>query len=108
MEERIRRVYVPMTETGFYILYCLQQKMHGYNVTKRVRELTGGQIVISPGTMYGTLSKMEKDGLIEFVQEEDKRKLYQITELGREILDLEIRRIARLYQNSKGEVYNGL
>lgn len=108
MEERIRRVYVPMTETGFYILYCLQQKMHGYNVTKRVRELTGGQIVISPGTMYGTLSKMEKDGLIVFVQEEDKRKLYQITELGREILDLEIRRIARLYQNSKGEVYNGL
>jgi len=107
MDERIRRVYVPMTETGFYILYCLQQQMHGYNVTKRVRELTGGQIVISPGTMYGTLSKMEKDGLIVFVREEDKRKLYEITPLGREILDLETRRIARLYQNSKGEIYHG-
>ena len=107
MEERIRRVYVPMTETGFYILYCLQQQMHGYNVTKRVKELTGGQIVISPGTMYGTLSKMEKDGLITFVREEDKRKLYEITPLGREILELETRRIARLYQNSKGEIYYG-
>ena len=107
MEERIRRVYVPMTETGFYILFCLQQQMHGYNVTKRVRELTGGQIVISPGTMYGTLSKMEKDGLITFTREEEKRKLYQATELGREILSLELARIQRLYKNSKGEPTHG-
>ena len=106
MEERIRRVYVPMTETGFYILFCLQQQMHGYNVTKRVRELTGGQIVISPGTMYGTLSKMEKDGLIAFVREEEKRKLYQITSLGQQVLELEKKRIARLYQNSKGDIYH--
>ena len=106
MEERIRRVYVPMTETGFYILFCLQQQMHGYNVTKQVRELTGGQIVISPGTMYGTLSKMEKDGLIAFVREEEKRKLYQITSLGQQVLELEKKRIARLYQNSKGEIYH--
>jgi DNA-binding PadR family transcriptional regulator len=53
--------------------------------------------------MYGTLSKMEKDGLISFYREEEKRKLYQITKLGREILSLEIRRIERLYRNSKGE-----
>ena len=104
MEERIRRVYVPMTETGFYILFCLQQQMHGYNVTKRVRELTGGQIVISPGTMYGTLSKMEKDGLIQFAREEEKRKIYQITELGTEVLQLELKRIERLYRNSKEEI----
>jgi DNA-binding PadR family transcriptional regulator len=56
--------------------------------------------------MYGTLSKMEKDGLIAFVREEDKRKLYQITALGAEILELEIRRIERLYKNSKGENAN--
>ena len=65
--------------------------------------MTGGEIVISPGTMYGSLSKMEKDGLICFTREEDKRKLYHITDLGREILDLEIARIERLYRNSKGE-----
>lgn len=107
MDERIKRVYVPMTETGFYILYCMQEQMHGYNVTKKVKELTGGQVVISPGTMYGSLSKMEKDGLIEFIKEEDKRKIYQITPLGRQILNLETQRIARLYQNSKGEIYHG-
>ena len=65
--------------------------------------MTGGAVSISAGTMYGTLSKMEKDGLIRFYREEDKRKLYQITELGKELLSLEIKRIERLYKNSKGE-----
>ena len=54
-----------------------------------------------PGTLYGTLSKMEKDGLIEFVREEDKRKIYQITELGMEVLELELKRIQRLYRNAR-------
>ena len=104
LTEQLRRVYVPMTETGFYILFCLQQERHGYSITQKVKELTEGQLSISPGTMYGTLAKMEKDGLIAFVREEEKRKLYSITELGSQILELEIQRIERLYRNSKEEV----
>lgn len=104
LTEKLRRVYVPMTETGFYILFCLQQERHGYSITQKVKQLTEGQLSISPGTMYGTLAKMEKDGLIAFVREEEKRKLYSITELGRQILELEIQRIERLYRNSKEEV----
>ena len=95
---------MPMTETGCYILFCLQKERHGYSITQKVKELTEGQLSISPGTMYGTLAKMEKDGLIVFVREEEKRKLYSITELGRQILELEIQRIERLYRNSKEEV----
>ena len=106
MDERIRRIYVPMTETGFYILFCLQDEMHGYSIGKRVQELTGGAVVISPGTMYGTLSKMEKDGLIAYIREEEKRKFYRITDLGLTILRLEQKRIERLYINSKGESYH--
>ena len=41
---------------------------------------------------------MEKDGLISFVKEEEKRKVYQITELGLEVLELELKRIKRLYR----------
>ena len=106
MEEKLKRIYVPMTESGFYILFCLRQPQHGYGISQQVRQMTGGALVISAGTMYGTLSKMEKDGLIAFAREEEKRKLYQITELGSEILDLELRRIERLYKNSKGENCN--
>ncbi len=107
MRDKIKRIYIPMTETGFYILFCLQEEMHGYNVGKKVKEMTGGEITISPGTMYGSLSKMEKDGLIMFVREDEKRKLYIITELGQQILDLEIKRIERLYKNSRGGVCGG-
>ena len=103
MDDKIRRIYVPMTESGFYILFCLQEPQHGYGISQQVRTMTGGAVTISAGTMYGTLSKMEKDGLIRFAREEEKRKLYQITEAGREVLATELARIERLYKNSKGE-----
>lgn len=64
-----------------------------------VEKMTEGEIRLSPGTMYGSLSKMEKDGLIVFIREEEKRKLYVITSFGREVLDLEMKRIKRLYKN---------
>lgn len=102
MTEKIKRVYVPMTETGFYILFCLQEEMHGYSITQKVKEITDGEVIITAGTMYGSLSKMEKDGLIYFVREDEKRKLYHITELGKEVLGLEISRIKRLYRNIGG------
>ena len=101
MDAHIKKVYVPMTETGFYILLCLQQEMHGYGIVQKVGEMTDGAIILSPGTMYGSLSKMEKDGLIHFVREEEKRKIYHITELGKEVLELEMKRIKRLYENMK-------
>ena len=99
MDAHIKKVYVPMTETGFYILLCLQEEMHGYSIVQKVEELTNGEIRLSPGTMYGSLAKMEKDKLIQFVREEEKRKIYIITDLGREVLELEMKRIERLYRN---------
>lgn len=99
MDEHIKKVYVPMTETGFYILMCLRQEAHGSGIVRRVEALTQGEIILSPGTMYGSLSKMEKDGLIRFVRMEEKRKLYVITELGKKVLELEMKRIKRLYVN---------
>ena len=99
MDPHIKKVYVPMTETAFYILLCLRQENHGYGILQQTQQMTGGEIRLSPGTLYGSLSKMEKDGLIEFVREEEKRRLYRLTALGEELLALEKKRIARLYRN---------
>ena len=99
MDAHLRKVYVPMTETSFYILLCLREPSHGYQIIRSVEELTSEEIRLSPGTMYGTLSKMEKDGLIALDREEEKRKIYRITSLGKEILSLEMKRIERLYRN---------
>lgn len=103
MDQHIKKVYVPMTETAFYILLCLREPNHGYGIVQTVEKLTDGAIRLAPGTMYGSLSKMEKDGVIRFIREEDKRKIYKITELGEEVLSLEIKRIERLYKIAKGE-----
>lgn len=102
MDAHIKKVYVPMTETGFYILLCLREANHGYGIVQKVRAMTNDELILTPGTMYGSLSKMEKDGLIQFIKEEEKRKIYQITDLGIEVLELELKRIERLYKNSKG------
>ena len=99
MDAHIKKVYVPMTETGFYILLCLQEEAHGYRIVQRVEELTAGEVRLSPGTLYGSLSKMEKDGLIELVREEEKRKIYRLSTLGGQVLALEEKRIERLYRN---------
>ena len=103
MDQHIKKVYVPMTETAFYILLCLREPNHGYGIVQTVEKLTEGTIRLAPGTMYGSLSKMEKDGVIRFIREEEKRKIYQITDLGEEVLALEIKRIERLYKIAKGE-----
>lgn len=93
-----------MTETGFYILLCLKKPNHGYGIVQKVKALTKGDIVLAPGTMYGSLSKMEKDGLIRFIREEEKRKIYTITSLGTEVLEIEMKRIERLYTTMKEEI----
>ena len=104
MDQHIKKVYMPMTETAFYILFCLQKPNHGYGIVQTVERLTEGRVRLAPGTMYGSLSKMEKDGVIEFVREEDKRKIYVITELGDEILKIELERIKRIYKITQEEI----
>ena len=104
MDQHIKKVYVPMTETAFYILFCLQKPNHGYGIVQTVEKMTDGAIKLAPGTMYGSLSKMEKDGVIRFIKEEDKRKIYEITALGLEILNLELNRIKRLYKITQEEI----
>ena len=101
MDAHIKKVYVPMTETAFLILLCLKEPNHGYGVVQMVEKMTEGAIRLTPGTMYGSLSKMEKDKVIQFVREEEKRKIYQITELGQEVLGIELKRIERLHKIAK-------
>lgn len=98
MDLHIKKVYVPMTETAFLILLCLRKPNHGYGIVQMVDKMTNGAIKLAPGTMYGSLSKMEKDKVIRFVREDDKRKIYEITDLGNEVLQTEMRRIERLYR----------
>ena len=104
MDQHIKKVYVPMTETAFFILLCLRKPNHGHGIVQMVEKMTDGAIRLTRGTMYGSLSKMEKDNVIHFIREEDKRKIYQITDLGLEVLRIELKRIERLYKIAQEEM----
>ena len=106
LDKRIQRFYVPMTETSFYILYALQKEMHGYGIMQYVKELTDDEVVLGAGTVYTSFNKMENDGLITMTRTENNRKFYIVTELGNEVLNLEIKRIERLYKNITQGVKN--
>lgn len=97
--------YLPMTETAFYILLVLKKPLHGYGIILSVDELTDGRIRIGAGTIYGTLSKMETDGLIASAGIVERRKLYEQTELGSQLIKEEIKRLNQLVEHAKRSGY---
>ena len=89
----------PMTEAAYYILLALLKPGHGYGMMQRIRELSGGRLEMGPGTLYGVLSRMTREGLITFTGEEGRRKNYAITPAGRAALLAEYRRLKNLVRD---------
>lgn len=99
--------FIPMSETGYYMLVSLMKERHGYGIIQHVEKITGGRIVLGAGTIYGTLVKFEKSGLVVMSREEEKRKYYKITALGEALISQEIKRLEELLENGKVEYENG-
>ena len=89
----------PMTEAMYYILLALLRPGHGYGMMQRIRELSGGRLVMGPGTLYGGLSRVNREGLIVLTGEDGRRKNYAITEAGKNALLLEYRRLKQLVED---------
>ncbi len=100
--ERLTKSYLPMSESSFMLLISLIQENHGYGIMQRAAALTNGRVTLGAGTVYTLLYKMENDGLIRSVREEDRRKVYVITELGLEILRQEGMRLGELAGIAQG------
>ena len=60
---------------------------HGYDLIRRIEELTGGAYAPSPGVIYPTLTLLDDMGLVEAQQSEGAKKLFAITEAGTAELD---------------------
>ncbi len=96
--DALLKKYQPMTETAFYILYALTEPRHGYGIIKFIEDVTSGRLLLGSGTIYGTISKMQKDGLIQHYSDEERKTLYEITALGQRILAQEIARIEEMHR----------
>ena len=91
--------YLPLTESTAYILLALGEPLHGYALMQKVDEMSQGTVKIGPGTMYGAFAQLEKEGLIEMVEEAERRKSYLITAKGKTVLQEHIRRVEILALN---------
>lgn len=97
--EKLIKKYVPMTETAFYILLSLTEPRHGYGIIKSVEELTEGRLRLGSGTVYGTLTKMQKDSMIAVFADEKRKTIYEVTESGKLVMQMEMKRLKELHTN---------
>lgn len=67
---------------------------HGYAMMADIEAFSG--IRVGPGSLYGALERLEKEGLIEAVAGEDRRQPYRLTERGRESLGGQVATLDRL------------
>ena len=95
--------YLPLREPTFLILLSLSPgPKHGYAILKEVESLSEGRVSLSTGTLYGAIKRLLDRGWIRSVEDplpnptERPRKAYALTELGRGVLNAEIRRLERL------------
>ncbi len=96
--------FLPLKTNWFHILLPLAtDEQRGYGIMQEVLERNGGKIRLWPATLYGTLARLINAGLVEESEErpaaevdDARRRYYQLTRLGRRVLDLESRRLEDL------------
>lgn len=94
---------LPLTPLSFHILLALADAdRHGYGIIKEVRERTDGEMSPGAGTLYAALQRMLDDGFIAetedrpAVGDDERRRYYRLTEVGRQVARAEALRLARL------------
>lgn len=96
--------FVPLTPRVFHILLALvDEEQHGYRIMKEVETRSEGKVRIGPGTLYEAIQRLVKNGLIEESSErrdaemdDQRRRYYRLTDLGRRVLQAESDRLAAL------------
>lgn len=94
---------LPLTPVVFHTLLALANgASHGYAVAQEVERVTEGRVRMGPGTLYGSLQRMQSDGLIEEAENPgeggahaERRRYYRLTAFGREALRAEGERLGR-------------
>ena len=95
---------LPLTEALFYILLAVRKPNHGYGITHEVEEMTGGRVILGPGTLYGAIQSLVKKDWIRIYSEDTesrKKKEYLITETGRSVFEEERKRLSELLKNAE-------
>ena len=102
---------LPLPVSEFQILLALaDEERHGYAIRREVAERTDGDVQLGPGTLYGSIKRMVNSGLIAESDErpdpeldDERRRYYRITPLGRKVAVAEARRMERLVRIARAK-----
>ncbi len=103
--------FIPLTAAIHHILLALaDEERHGYGIMLEVANLTGGATRMGPGTLYGTLKRLLASELTEEADErpdpaldDERRRYYRITPLGRRVLQAETSRMRLLINAARAK-----
>jgi DNA-binding PadR family transcriptional regulator len=95
---------LPLPPATFHILVALaDEDRHGYAIMQDVAARTGGELKLSAGTLYRSIQRMLEQGLIAEINsrpapelDDERRRYYRITPLGRTVGKAEARRLAQM------------
>jgi DNA-binding PadR family transcriptional regulator len=96
--------FLPLTPAVFHILLALADgEKHGYAIMQEIEDVTGSKVQMGPGTLYGSIKRMLAAGLIEesddrpdAALDDERRRYYRQTGLGRRVLREEAQRMGEL------------
>jgi DNA-binding PadR family transcriptional regulator len=108
-EPELPQDFLPLHKDTFHILVALAaHDRHGYSILQDVAARTEGRHNISPSTLYNAIRRMLESGLIEELDErpdpesdDQRRRYYRITDLGRGVAMAEARRLERLLSDAR-------
>ncbi len=100
------RNFLPITPAAFHVLISLAEgDKHGYAILKEVSRRTDGRVKLSASTLYGIIKRLLADGWIVELDDrpdpaldDERRRYYRLTKLGREVGIAEAERMDELVQ----------
>ncbi|BAZ17948.1 hypothetical protein NIES4071_98290 [Calothrix sp. NIES-4071] len=101
--------FLPLKPAVFHILVSLADAdRHGYGIMQEVQVRTGGLVKLGPGTLYTAIKRLVMDGLIFECEgtgacDDERRRYYSITSLGREVIALEAKRLEDLVDMARAK-----
>lgn len=99
----------PVSRTGVLVLIAIgPEERHGYAIMQEVSRITNGATRLGPGGVYTTIRRLSDDGLIEESderpdadQDDQRRRYYRLTGLGRAVVAAEVIRLESLVQAAR-------
>lgn len=98
--------FLPLSPTLFHILLALGDgELHGYGIMRAVQEHTGGRVRLGSGALYDSIKRLLTNGFIvecegrsALKEDDERRRYYRLSPLGRQVVGAEAERLAQLVE----------